>query len=92
MCFRLDIVPTREYLDIGEFGVDELLKCLDVYATDSIPFTILLYDDHAGIVGHDHVGMPVVLAETDAPRAYQWLEGLYEDCKADISPIDPENL
>lgn len=92
MCFRSDVAPTGEFLDSTGFDFDELFESLDAYVTDSIPFTFLLYDEVAAVVGHDHVGVPAVFAETDSPRVYQWLEGLYEDCKPDTSPISAEDL
>ena len=92
MCFRSDVAPTGEFLDTTEFDFDDLFESLDAYVTDSVPFTFLLYDEVAAVVGHDHVGVPAVFAETDSPRVYQWLEGLYEDCKPDTSPVSAEDL
>jgi len=88
MVFRSEIVPSREHLGDVDSSTARFFEHVDAYSTEDVPFTFLLFDDRAGIVGHDHVGLPVVFAETEDQRAYQWLADLYADIRASATAVE----
>jgi hypothetical protein len=85
MCFRSDVLPSRDHLDNADS--DEFFNVIDAYRADDVPFTFLLFDDRAGIVGHNDMGTPMVIADTDDPGVYQWLEGRYTELKRGAEPV-----
>jgi predicted transcriptional regulator len=83
MCFTPDSMPTSEHLGTD---ISRLFECFDIYVVDEVPFAFLLHDEVATVVGHDDVGIPVVVAETENPEAYRWLEARYAECRARARP------
>jgi predicted transcriptional regulator len=79
MCFTSEALPTDEHLDAG---TDRLFECFDVYVVEELPFTFVLHDEIATVVAHNEVGVPIVVAETDNPEAYRWLEARYAEQRA----------
>ena len=59
----------------------------NTYVSEALPFTFVLGDEVAAIAGHNEVSVPVVPAESDDPRVYEWLEGLYAECEAGARPV-----
>jgi hypothetical protein len=88
MCFTPDALPTSDHLDVDPEGMSHLFECFDVYVAEEIPFAFVLHDEVATVVGHDEVGVPVVVAETDDPEAYRWLEARYAEYRATARPVE----
>lgn len=89
LCIHSDAIPGREQRESDAFDTSEALACFETSASEAIPFTFMLCDDDvSAIAGHNEVSIPVVLAETDDRRAYQWLENLYETCTANAEPTE----
>ena len=89
MCFRPDVLPSDEHLDTGDFDASTMFEQFETYLSESVPFTFLLCDDFAVIAAHNETGIPVVVAETEDPAVYQWLESSYERIKEDARPLEP---
>lgn len=87
LCFHPETLPTNEHLANGEFDASALPECFDVSVTDAVSFTFVLYDEVAAIVGHDEVGTPIVVAETECPLVYGWLEDCYTDILERSRPV-----
>lgn len=64
---------------------------VDLLVLEDLPFTTVLADDVAGIVGHDETtGIPVAMAETTDSLARDWIAGLFEDCRSRASSVRRE--
>jgi predicted transcriptional regulator len=76
MCFTPEALPTSDHLDAD---IDRLFERLDIYVVEGLPFAFVLHDEVATVVAHNEVGVPIVVAETDDPAAYRWLEARYAE-------------
>jgi predicted transcriptional regulator len=87
MCFLPDAMPSPEQLESDVFDPSDAFEYFETYTSDRIPFTFVLFDDVAAIAAHNEVSIPVVLAESDDPRVYEWLDGLYAEIEASARPV-----
>lgn len=85
--YQPDSVPSKEKMQSDAFDPAEMFEYFDTFVSDTVPFTFILYDDTAAIAGHNEMNIPTVLAETEEPRVYQWLEGIYAECQSSASQL-----
>jgi hypothetical protein len=85
-------VPTTDQLRAASFDRSALFEHFELFVSETVPFTFVLYDDHAAIAGYNEVCIPVVLAESDDPALYRWLETRYAACIDAASSITPDSI
>ena len=85
-------VPTIDQLRSASFDRPELFEHFELLVSETVPFTFVLYDDHAAIAGYNELCIPVVLAESDDPALYRWLETRYAACVDAANPLEDGSL
>lgn len=56
---------------------------------DALPFSFAIDDDDVTVFGHDPTtGLPTVHVESTNDAARTWLEGLYEECREQATPVE----
>jgi predicted transcriptional regulator len=87
ICFLPDSVPSPDQMASDAFDPTKAFDHYDTYVSDAVPFTFVLFDDVAAIAAHNEVSIPVVLVESNDPRVYEWLDGLYAEIQSSARPM-----
>ncbi|MFC6838482.1 helix-turn-helix transcriptional regulator [Halomarina ordinaria] len=62
---------------------------LTLFTREALPYGLALFDDRVGIGGYDEeTGLLHVFVDTDASRARDWAEQVYDLFKADSDPLE----
>jgi predicted transcriptional regulator len=59
-----------------------------VLVQPGVPFELFIFDDCIGMAANDESGIARVFVETDAPRAVEWAETVYESYRNRADPLD----
>lgn len=60
---------------------------LTLRLAEDLPCGFALFDDHVALGGYDHSGILRITIDTDAPRALDWAESLYETYRHTSVPL-----